>query len=227
MDTQPQYESDIIPTSAGDLSITFLGHGSLMLYFGGDTIYIDPFGGVADYSILPDADVVLVTHEHRDHLDLQALAEVRTDKTEVVLTEACAEQVQGGTVMRNGDVHIVRGVQVEAVPAYNIVHKRGNGEPFHPPGRGNGYVMTFGDRRVYVAGDTENVPEMSQLWSIDCAFLPMNVPYTMTTEMVAEAAKAFRPKIVYPYHYGETDPSTLVDLLKDEAGIEVRIRNMA
>jgi L-ascorbate metabolism protein UlaG (beta-lactamase superfamily) len=112
------------------------------------------------------------------------------------------------------------------VPAYNIVHKRSSGSPFHPKGQGNGYVVTFGDKRVYIAGDTENVPEMKRLKGIDIAFLPMNLPYTMTPEMVADAAKAFAPKILYPYHYGKTDPTKLVDLLKDTKGIEVRIRKM-
>lgn len=227
MNMQAQFEVDVIPTSAGDLAITFLGHGSLMLVFNEDTIYVDPFGEVADYSKLPKADIVLITHEHFDHLDLKALANVCISTTEIVLTEACAGQVPGGIVMRNGDVRTVKGIPVEAVPAYNIVHKRQNGQPFHPRGVGNGYVMTVGDRRVYAAGDTENIPEMSQLQSIDYAFLPMNVPYTMTPEMVAEAVKSFRPKVVYPYHLGDTDTSKLIALLEGESGVEVRIRRMA
>ena len=112
------------------------------------------------------------------------------------------------------------------VLAYNIVHKRDTGQPFHPKGVGNGYIITFGDKRVYVAGDTENVLEMKGLKSIDIAFLPMNLPYTMTPEMVADAAKAFKPKILYPYHFGETDTSKVVSLLKGTPEIEVRIRNM-
>ena len=129
--------------------------------------------------------------------------------------------------MRNGDVRTVMGVLIEAVPAYNLVHKRGDGEPYHSKGTGNGYIMTFGDKRVYVAGDTENIPEMQSLTNIEVAFLPMNLPFTMTPEMVAEAAKAIRPEILYPYHYGDTDTSKLVDILKDQADIEVRIRRMA
>jgi L-ascorbate metabolism protein UlaG (beta-lactamase superfamily) len=128
--------------------------------------------------------------------------------------------------MGNGDVKTVTGLKIEAVPAYNIVHERSRGNPFHPKGQGNGYVITFGDKRVYVAGDTENIPEMKQLKGIDVAFLPMNLPYTMTPEMVADAARVFQPKILYPYHYGQTDPSTLVSLLKDSKDIELRIRNM-
>ena len=117
-------------------------------------------------------------------------------------------------------------LKIEAIPAYNLVHKRDNGQPFHPKGVGNGYIITFGDKRVYVAGDTENIPEMKSLQEIDCAFLPMNLPYTMTPEMVADAAEAFRPKILYPYHFGDTDTSQLLRLLQDQKEVELRIRNM-
>ena len=220
------FETDVIKTSAGDLKITFVGHGTLMFNFGGKVIHVDPFSALADYNLLPQADLILLTHEHRDHLDLKALNTVRTEKTVVVLTETCAKQVQGGIVMMNGDVKTVEGLKIEAMPAYNIVHKRDTGQPFHPKGVGNGYIITFGDKRVYVAGDTENVPEMKGLKNIDIAFLPMNLPYTMTPEMVAEGAKAFKPKILYPYHFGETDTSKVVSLLKGAPEIEVRIRNM-
>lgn len=128
--------------------------------------------------------------------------------------------------MNNGDVKSVQGLTIEAVPAYNIVHMRSEGNPFHPKGNGNGYVITFGDKKVYVAGDTENIPEMKQLKGIDIAFLPMNLPYTMTPEMAADAARGFQPKILYPYHFGETDVAKLQALLKDEKGIEIKLRKM-
>jgi len=128
--------------------------------------------------------------------------------------------------MKNGEVKTVAGLTIEAVPAYNLVHKRASGEPFHPQGQGNGYVITFGGKRVYVAGDTENTPEMKALKDIEIAFLPMNLPYTMTPEMVADAAQVFKPKILYPYHFGKTDTSKLVELLKDNPEIQVRIRPM-
>jgi L-ascorbate metabolism protein UlaG (beta-lactamase superfamily) len=197
-----------------------------MFNFGEKVIHVDPYSALADYNILPKADLILLTHEHGDHLDLKALNTVRTEKTVVVLTETCAKQVQGGIVMMNSDVKTVEGLKIEAVPAYNIVHKRDTSQPFHPKGLGNGYIITFGDKRVYVAGDTENVPEMKGLKRIDIAFLPMNLPYTMTPEMVAEAAKTFKPKILYPYHFSETDTSKVVSLLKGSPEIEVRIRNM-
>jgi L-ascorbate metabolism protein UlaG (beta-lactamase superfamily) len=220
------YETDIIKTSTGDLKITLIGHGTLMFTFGNEIIHVDPFTKVADYEKLPKADVVLITHEHHDHLDLKALALVRTEKTKVVLTEACSKQVKNGIIMKNGEVQTVNGLKIEAIPAYNLVHKRDNGQPFHPKGVGNGYIITFGNKRVYVAGDTENIPEMKSLQEIDCAFLPMNLPYTMTPEMVANAAAAFRPKILYPYHFGDTDTSQLLRLLQDQKDVEVRIRNM-
>jgi len=223
---QKAFETDTLQTSAGDLKITFLGHGTLMLNFGGKIIHVDPYGDVADYTKLPKADLILITHEHRDHLDAKALGSIRKDKTVVVANPASAKQTEGAMVMKNGDVKTVEGLKIEAVPAYNIVHKRDTGEPFHPKGIGNGYVITFGDKRVYIAGDTENIPELKDRKNIDIAFLPMNLPYTMTPEMVADAAKAIGPKILYPYHYGETDTSKLVSLLKGSPGIEVRIRKM-
>jgi len=219
------YETDSIPTSAGDLQITFLGHGTLILTFQGKTIHVDPFGRVADYSKMPKADLVFITHEHGDHLDMDALGHIRSEGTVIVQTEKCEAQNPGGVVMRNGDAMTVEGIPVEAVPAYNLQHKRENGQPFHPRGEGNGYVLTFGETRVYIAGDTENIPEMKDLKDIDIAFLPMNLPYTMTPEMTAEAARLFKPQVLYPYHFGSTDTAKLGELLAAD-GIEVRVRRM-
>jgi len=219
------FEMDVIQTTQGDLEITFIGHGTLMFSFGGKVIHVDPWTHLADYSKLPKADLILVTHEHRDHLDLQAIEVLKQESTAIVANAAAGAQVAGSQVMKNGDVKEILGVKIEAVPAYNIMHMRSPGQPFHPKGVGNGYILTFGDKRVYVAGDTENTPEMKSLRDIDCAFLPMNLPYTMTPEMVADAARAMQPKILYPYHFGETDTSVLVELLKD-SGIDVRVRRM-
>lgn len=227
--TQPAeepFERDLIATSAGELEITFLGHGTLMFRFGGKVIHVDPVGKYADYSRLPKADLILLTHEHGDHLDPQAIQKILTDRTSLVLTPTCAESVSNGLVMRNGDIKHVQGLRIEAVPAYNIQHMRSPGKPFHPKGSGNGYVITFGDKRVYIAGDTENIPEMAAIDDLAIAFLPMNLPYTMTPEMTADAAKTLMPSIVYPYHFGKTDTSKLVELLKDVQGVEVRIRRM-
>jgi L-ascorbate metabolism protein UlaG (beta-lactamase superfamily) len=224
--SEPKFEQDIIETSAGALKITFIGHGTLMFSFDGKVIHIDPVSREAVYTDMPKADIILVTHEHGDHLDTRVIKTLQKETTILVLTQACASKITGGIVMQNGDVKTIQGLKVEAVPAYNIVHMRSGRTPFHPRGQGNGYVITFGDKRVYVAGDTENTPEMKRLKNIDIAFLPMNLPYTMTPEMVADAAKAFKPKILYPYHYGKTDPQRLVNLLKSSRNIEVRIRNM-
>jgi len=223
---QGNFQTDILKTSQGDLEITFIGHGSLMFTFNGKVIHVDPFSKLAEYPKLPKADMLLITHEHRDHLDLKAMEAVRTDKTVLVLTKTCAAKLKGGFIMENGDTETVGGLKIEAVPAYNLVHMRSEGIPFHPKGIGNGYVITFGDKRVYVAGDTENIPEMKKLERIDCAFLPMNLPYTMNPEMVADAAKAFKPKILYPDHYGDTDTSNLEQLIKNTQDVEIRIRMM-
>jgi L-ascorbate metabolism protein UlaG (beta-lactamase superfamily) len=221
-----ELEQDVFPTSQGDLKITFIGHGTLLFEFGGKVIHVDPVSNLTDYTRLPKADLILITHEHGDHLDSKAIDLLLTQDTDLILTEKGAEKVSGGIVMKNGQAIVKKGVKIEAFPAYNIVHMRSAGNPYHPKGQGNGYVLTFGDKRVYIAGDTENIPEMKELKDIDIAFLPMNLPYTMTPEMVADAAIAFRPKLLYPYHYGDTDPSKLVNLLKDQPGIEVRIRRM-
>ena len=197
-----------------------------MFQFDGKVIHVDPVGQYADYSQLPKADLILVTHEHSDHLDKKAINQITKADTLLILTAECAKRIGYGMVMRNGDVQTIKGLRVEAVPAYNVVHMRGPQQPFHPKGVGNGYVITFGDKRVYVAGDTENVPEMAKLANIEIAFLPMNLPYTMTPEMVAEAVKVIKPKIVYPYHFGDTDTSQLVRLLKDAENVDIRIRKM-
>jgi len=223
-DGQEAMQEDVIQTSTGDLTITFIGHGTLMFRHGGKVIHVDPVGREGDYTTLPDADLILVTHEHGDHLDLEAIGNILKDGTVIVGSRSCEGRLDGAVVMENGGETTAAGYRIEAVPAYNIVHMRSEGQPYHPKGNGNGYIITFGDTRVYVAGDTENTPEMKALENIDVAFLPMNLPYTMTPEMVADAARAFGPRILYPYHFGETDTKELVRLLAGEEGIEVRVR---
>ncbi len=224
-----KYEKDVIKTSAGDLTITFVGHGSLMFEFNGMVIHIDPTMREAKYQDMPDADLILITHQHGDHLDITAINHILKADCPVIMTPVCLENLESfdqAVVMKNGDKKTVKNIPVEAIPAYNIEHKRDNGTPYHPKGEGNGYVLTFGDTRVLVAGDTENIPEIKALKDIDVAFLPMNLPYTMTPEMVADAALAFRPSILYPYHYGDTDTDQLVKLLAGEKDIDVRIRKL-
>ncbi len=192
----------------------------------GKVIHVDPVARFADYAKMPKADLILITHEHGDHLDKKAIEQIRKEGTRLILTETCAKQIGKGTVMKNGDEQTWEGITIEAVPAYNVVHVRSPGKPFHPRGVGNGYVLTFGDQRIYIAGDTEDIPEMADLKGVDVAFLPMNLPYTMTPEMVAKAVQLCKPKIVYPYHFGDTDTSKLVNLLKDMPDVEVRIRKL-
>jgi L-ascorbate metabolism protein UlaG (beta-lactamase superfamily) len=217
---QKKFQEDVIKASGGDIKITLIGHGTLMLSYAGKVIQIDPWSTQADYAVLPKADLILVTHEHPDHLDAKAIQAASTATTVVIVNSASAKALPNATVMKNGDSKTVVGIGIEAVPAYN------SGKAFHPKGSGNGYVLTLGDKRIYVAGDTENVPEIKALKQIDVAFLPMNLPFTMTPEQVADAAKAIRPKILYPYHFGDTNTGTLVNLLKDEKEIEVRVRDM-
>jgi L-ascorbate metabolism protein UlaG (beta-lactamase superfamily) len=220
-------EEDVFPTPGGELKVFFVGHASLFLTFGGKIVHVDPVGSEGDYAKLPKADLVLVTHEHHDHLDPKAIGDIRKAGTEVVVSPSCAGMLKDAVVMKNGDRRMLQGFEVEAVPAYNIVHKRPDGNPFHPKGQGNGYVITVGGKRIYVAGDTEPIPEMAALKNIDIAFLPMNLPYTMSPEMTAAAARTIRPKVLYPYHYGDTDTGRLIKLLKGEPGIEVRVRPMS
>jgi len=217
---QKKFQEDSIKTSGGDLKITFIGHGTLMLTYAGKVIDADPVSMYADYATLPKADLILVTHEHGDHLDMKAIHAAGTANTIVIANASSAKNIPNAIVLKNGDEKTVFGIKVDAVPAYNLE------KPFHPKGNGNGYILTFGDKRVYIAGDTENVPEIKALKNIDVAFLPMNQPYTMTPEQVADVAKAMQPMVLYPYHFGNTDTGKLVGLLKDEKGIDVRIRDL-
>ncbi|MEI7829815.1 MAG: MBL fold metallo-hydrolase [Prolixibacteraceae bacterium] len=219
-----KYETDNFETSGGKLIITFIGHGTLMLQAGNTVIHVDPVSEEANYTLLPKADLTLITHEHYDHLDLKALALINQPQTKTIVSQSCIGKVEKAIVLKNGEEQSFGDIRIKAVPAYNIVNMN-NGNPYHPKGNGNGYVITFGGKNIYIAGDTENIPEMAGLQNIDIAFLPMNLPYTMTPEMVAKGAKSFLPKILYPYHMGETNPQLLIDLLKGSP-IEVRIRKM-
>jgi len=223
--SQDDPEFDKFPTTAGTLETHFIGHGSLMFKLNGYVIHIDPVTSSGHYEFLPKADMILVTHEHGDHLDPALIATMKKPETILLCNPASAEKVTWGMAMKPGDRQEFNNIVIEAVDAYNIVHERTPGTPFHSKGAGVGYVLTIGGKKFYIAGDTENIPEMKALKNIYVAFLPMNLPYTMTPEMVADAALAFKPKILYPYHFGETDTNQIVNLLKD-SGIEVRIRKL-
>jgi len=223
-------ESDLVtPTLDGFkydgnyLKIHFFGHSSLMFDFNGTIIYTDPVKNFADYSSRPKADIILITHEHGDHLDISTIGLLTKDTTALVVTQAVYDKIKRGEVLENGESKAFPGISVKAVPAYNTSPERLS---FHQKGVGNGYIVDFGHKRVYIAGDTENITEMADFGSIDIAFLPANLPYTMSLEQVVQACNILRPHILYPYHYGETDISGLEALLKDLDGVELRIKNL-
>lgn len=217
---------DSIETKDGKILVLgAIKHGSIMMTFEGKTIYIDPVSEYADYSALPKADVILITHEHDDHLDSKAVEALEKEGTKIVANQASVGILGKGTAMANGNrLSPVPWLKIEAVPAYNTTEDR---QKFHPHnGRDNGYILTIGGSRIYVAGDAEFIPEMKSFKNIDVAFIPVNQPYTMTVVQAIEAAKAIQPKILYPYHYGETKIQELVTGLKSQKNIEVRVRNL-
>ena len=218
---------DVFKTVSGTtVKMYCIKHGSLRMQVGEKWIYVDPVTTavkpVTDYSTLPKADYILVTHEHFDHLDSVAINQLTKEGTRIITNAPCHELLGGkGQVMENGDVLAQVDFDVEAVPAYNYSQEKLN---FHPKGRDNGFVLTIEGMRIYIAGDTEDIPEMANLKDIDVAFLPCNLPFTMTPEQCARAARMFNPTVLFPYHYGETDIQQVVKLL-DGSGIDVRIRD--
>ena len=212
--------ADTLSTSAGDVGIHPVQHASLALSFGDEVFYIDPAD--ASYADLPAPTAIFITHGHGDHYNAAALEALGGDAPIYVnpdVYEQLPEALKSrATALANGDEAEVNGVPVRAIPAYNITEDR---LQYHPEGVGNGYVFTFGDKQVYVAGDTEDIPEMRALSSIAVAFLPMNLPYTMDVEQAADAVRAFRPEIVYPYHSRGSDLEQFESLVGDAS--EVRI----
>jgi L-ascorbate metabolism protein UlaG (beta-lactamase superfamily) len=216
--------SDLFPTSAGELRVTPIHHGTLRFDFGGKTIYVDPTVE-AKVAGMHKASFVFITDIHQDHFDPAGLDLLRTPSTVVVAPPVVAEKLPGALVMKNGETHSFDGFSVEAVPMYNKTRGPAAGQLYHDKGRGNGYVMTFGGKRAYLSGDTECTDEMKALKDIDVAFVCMNLPYTMPPAEAAECVKAFRPKVVYPYHYRGSDLGELSKALAGEKGIEVRLRD--
>ena len=213
---QAQQQTDEFTTKSGKkVRFTCIKHASIQINYNGLEIQIDPVGkGMkpeTDYSQFPKADIILVTHEHHDHFDSDAIAQLRTASTKIYLNPAVHKMFGSGKALKNGDkVKIANDITIEAVPAYNTTPGR---EQFHPKGRDNGYILTLDGMRIYIAGDTDSI-----------AFLPCNQPYTMTIEQAANAAKIIKPKVLFPYHYNDTPANKLTPLLSRE-GIKVLIRN--
>ncbi len=225
--SQPAISGDAFPTSQGDLIVHPINHATFVMGWAGKVFYVDPVGGAAPFEGLPSPDVVFLTDIHGDHLNADTLSALVRTGTEIVapqaVRDALPEALKGSTqVLANGGTLTVAGVTVEAIPMYNLTADR---LQFHPKGRGNGYVLTLGGKRVYIAGDTEDTPEMRQLRDIDVAFVPMNLPYTMTVAQAADAVREFKPKVVYPYHSRNSDLNEFTRLVGTDVGVEVRVRN--
>lgn len=223
---QTSFPKDTIQTKDGPLIITFVGHASLIFEWQNEIIHIDPSSREANYYKLPKATKIFVTHHHGDHCDPASLKAITEDKTKTFISAIAHEKWNQGMVLRPGQTVSVDKISIETLPAYNLVHMRDNGQPYHVKGECNSYILSFGGLRVFIGGDTENTPEMKAMTNIDIAFLPMNLPYTMTPEMVADAAKAFKPKMLYVYHYGKSDLEAIRSLMKDEKKVDLRIRRM-
>jgi L-ascorbate metabolism protein UlaG (beta-lactamase superfamily) len=223
-------EADVIQTSRGELRIMPVYHGSVMLEFGGKVIHVDPWSK-GDYTGLPPADLIVVTHTHADHLDRAMIDQLKkpgmiiVGPPAVIDTLNCAPACGEVEAISDSERKTVMGIPFEGVPMYNIVTGSAPGKPFHHKGIGSGYVLNFGGTRVYFSGDTECTPGMKALKNINVAFVAMSASRTQSPIDAAACVKAFKPKIVYPYHYRGSDPQQFADAVKD-AGIEVRLRKL-
>lgn len=221
---QDTLTGDQVETSEGDLTVHPVSHASLVLAWGGHVIYVDPVGGAAPYADLPKPTGILVTHGHPDHFDAPTLEALTADGAKLIVNEDVFGQLPDSlkgmaTALANNTSGELSGLGVDAVPAYNTTPDRAQ---YHPKGVGNGYLLTLANTRVYIAGDTEDTPEMRALTDIDVAFLPMNLPYTMDINQAADAVKTFLPRIVYPYHYGDSDVEAFAELVGTSADVRLR-----
>lgn len=223
---EPPVSGDVLPTSRGDVVIHPVNHASFVMSWQRKIIYVDPVGGVAPYLELPKPDLIMLTHIHTDHMHPDTLNAIVTPATRIVappsVRKALPETLQTRVLLlANGDSATLEDLAIEAVPMYNTTPERAQ---YHPKGSGNGYVMTFADKRIYIMGDTEPTPEMSAVTNIDVAFMPMNLPFTMSVQEAAEAVKKLKPKAVYPYHSRGSDVNEFERLVGKDLGIEVRLR---
>ena len=223
-----QSATTTIAATGGDITITAIRHASVQIEHAGKVIQVDPAEG--DFSKAKQGDLVLITDIHGDHLNPDLVAKVRKPGVPVVMPAAVHSDATGAKipapieVLANGQTKTVAGVSIEAVPMYNLQRGPSAGQLFHTKGRGNGYIVTLGGKRLYFAGDTECTTEMKALKNIDVAFIPMNLPYTMPPSEAADCVKAFKPKVVIPYHYQGQKPEEFQAAVKG-SGVEVRLLN--
>lgn len=229
-------QTDKLPASGGDIQITPVMHSSVQVEYAGKVIQIDPVAKYDDvelpllgkFDALKPADLILITDIHPENLDIAEITKLRKSGATVVMPSAVANQASGKiaaptVVMANGDTKTVSDISIEAVPMYNLRHGPAPGELYHPKGRGNGYIVTLGGKRLYFMGDTECTPEAKGVKDIDVAFVPMNMPQTMTPGDAAECIKAFQPKIVYPYHYeGQKRDEAFIKALLRSSSVDFR-----
>jgi L-ascorbate metabolism protein UlaG (beta-lactamase superfamily) len=217
---QTERPAQTFKSSAGPIKITPVYHASLVIEAGGKVIVVDP-AKPAVFTGLPQADLILLTDIHGDHMDPALIASESKAGTEIIAPPAVVKTVTTASPLSNGEKKTWGGWTIEAVPMYNLTRGPEAGKLYHDKGRGNGYILTYGGTRIYLSGDTEGIPEMRALKNIDVAFVCMNLPYTMTPEEAAEAVKAFHPKVVIPYHYGKSD---LSGFQKGVAGTGIEVR---
>ena len=211
---------DKLPATGGDITIAPINHATLQLTYAGKVVEVDPVAAAGTYAGFAAPDIILITDIHGDHLDPATVNKRKKATTTIVAPQAAVAQLTGAqianpVVMNNGDKKTIEGIDIEAIPMYNLTRGPSAGQLYHTKGRGNGYVLTIGGKRIYIAGDTEGIPEMRALKNIDVAFIPMNLPYTMTPQAAAEAVRAFHPRRVYPYHYMGQDPRSFAAQLEN------------
>jgi L-ascorbate metabolism protein UlaG (beta-lactamase superfamily) len=216
--------TDTLATSAGNVKMTPIHHATVLFTQGGKNIYIDPITEGGKLDGLPKADLIFITHAHGDHLNPAAIELLKKPETQVFGPESVVATIPSAVVMHNGDTKTFGAISVLAFAMYNLTRGPSAGKLYHDKGAGNGYVLTFGDKKVYASGDTECTDELKALKGLDVAFLCMNLPYTMPPAEAADCAKAFQPKVVYPYHYRGSEPAEFQKALAGTPEVEVRLR---
>ena len=211
-------------TSFNNIHFTPINHGTFVIEIEESTVFIDPVGDIKLFETFTKPDIILITDIHGDHLDIELVNKLKTEKTQIIAPKAVFDQLKIGTILNNGDTIKIGNIKVEAIPMYNLSEERAN---FHQKGRGNGYVISALEKRIYISGDTEDIPEMRQLKDIDFAFVCMNLPYTMTIEQAASAVLDFKPKVVIPFHYrgkgGLSDVEKFAQMVSSNTAIEVKL----